>query len=102
MAASCRIAIVDDKEQVAQSLLRMLDVEGHDVRAFSSGANFLSAYESPEVPPPDIAFLDIRMPDMDGTELCRRAIEREKFDRTIFIALTGHLSLHDGCWLRPI
>ncbi|MEJ2199780.1 MAG: response regulator [Desulfuromonadaceae bacterium] len=63
------ILIVDDNPDNLRVLEEILTAEGHLVRAAVSGEIALKAIA---VRPPELIFLDIMMPGMDGFELCRR------------------------------
>jgi two-component system response regulator ChvI len=67
--ASGRIALVDDEENLRETVGFALRREGYRVEMFADG---LSAWRSFERDLPDLAVLDVRMPQMDGLELCRR------------------------------
>ncbi len=63
------IALVDDDENIVESLKPFFEAEGYVVRAYHDGA---SALQGLAENPPDIAILDVKMPKMDGMELLRR------------------------------
>ncbi len=71
-----RILAVDDSPANLQLLAKILKREGYDVRISPSGALALS---SARTQPPDLILLDIKMPDMDGFEVC----EKIKNDRRL-------------------
>ena len=62
------ILIVDDKPANLQLLSSILKERGHTVRAVVSGSMGLIAARTVK---PDLILLDIRMPGMDGYEVCR-------------------------------
>ena len=63
-----RILVVDDQPDVADTLAAMLEQLGQEVRvAYSAGSALAVVREQP----PDVAFLDLSMPDTDGSELAR-------------------------------
>ena len=63
------IALVDDDENIVESLKPFFEAEGYIVRAYHDGA---SALQGLAENPPDLAILDVKMPKMDGMELLRR------------------------------
>ena len=66
------ILIVDDKPANLRLLSQMLADRGYVVRAVKSGVR---ALESIRATPPNLILLDIKMPGMDGYEVCRRLKE---------------------------
>lgn len=63
------VLIVDDTADNLRLLAQMLAEGGYDVRAATSGER---ALELAAADPPDLVLLDIRMPEMDGFEVCRQ------------------------------
>ena len=63
------IAVVDDEETLRETVGFALRREGYRVEPFPDG---LAAWRSFERGLPDLAILDVLMPQMDGLELCRR------------------------------
>jgi len=66
-----KVLVVDDEAGPREALRMILNVE-HDVHTASSGQQALAMIEESK---PDLVFLDIRMPEMDGTEVLRRIKE---------------------------
>jgi CheY-like chemotaxis protein len=80
------ILVVDDNRDSAESLARILQAQGHQVRTSFDGA---SAIEAARAFRPSFILLDIGMPGLDGYETARR-IREESFGReAVLIALTG-------------
>jgi PAS domain S-box-containing protein len=63
------ILAVDDTPESLMMLTDILTAEGYDVRPADSGELALAALAAAK---PDLILLDIRMPGMDGLEVCRR------------------------------
>lgn len=63
------ILIVDDEAGALKLLRDILASEGYQTRPFTSGE---MALRSVMAEPPELILLDVRMPGMDGFELCRR------------------------------
>lgn len=84
--AHATVMIVDDEPENLNVLGEMLRQEGWAVRAFASGAAALAATAFDELP--DLVLLDIRMPGLDGYEVCRRfkASERLRAIPIIFLS----------------
>jgi len=63
-----KILIVDDNENIREALTYLLEDEGHSVSVAKDGAEALRKVR--EVTP-DILFLDIMMPEINGYDVCR-------------------------------
>ena len=63
------ILIVDDKPDNLRLLSAMLSERGYKVRCVVDGATALLGAQSK---PPDLVLLDVKMPEMNGYEVCRR------------------------------
>ncbi len=63
--APVRLLVVEDDEGIAEPLVAGLSREGFDVRHVTTGAAALSADL------PDAVLLDLRLPDIDGFDVCR-------------------------------
>jgi two-component system response regulator ChvI len=70
------VALVDDEENIRETVGFALRREGYEVRTFADGAEAWAAFapggQADPAHLPDLAVLDILMPRMDGLELCRR------------------------------
>ena len=81
-----RVMVVDDNEDGAQTMGALLSANGHDVRVFYAAVEALAAAAQN---PPDIAFLDLNMPGMDGFELARRLRDLPSGQQIRLVAVTG-------------
>jgi DNA-binding response OmpR family regulator len=88
-----RILVVDDDESVLMTIARILELEGYVVETARTGRE---AIEKSQLGSYHLAIIDIRLPDMDGTELLTAM--RDKTPTTpkmIKIMLTGYESAGD-------
>jgi len=85
-SSGLHVLVADDNQDAAMTLASLLEFEGHHVRVAFDGEQ---AVASAEAQPPDVVFLDLGMPHMDGVEAARRlrALERER--HMLIVALTG-------------
>jgi len=85
-----KIIVVDDTTASLTLLTRTLVMDGFDVRPADSGALALASAEQDV---PDLVLLDIRMPEMDGFEVCRRLRLDERTHNVpiIFLSAAGEL-----------
>jgi signal transduction histidine kinase/ActR/RegA family two-component response regulator len=81
-----RILVVDDHADVADSLAAILALKGHETEVAYSGLAALGAAAHFR---PDVAFLDIGMPGMDGYATARAVHKIEGLEAVLLIALTG-------------
>ncbi|MFA5909115.1 MAG: response regulator transcription factor [Vicinamibacterales bacterium] len=70
-----RILLVDDEVSIQRSLAPLLQSHGYDVEIAGTGQLALTAAADH---PPDLVVLDLGLPDLDGTEVCRRIREESK------------------------
>jgi signal transduction histidine kinase len=83
---NCRAVIIDDNQDAAETMSLVIEQLGGAARTADNALSGLKAVREFE---PDVVFLDISMPDVDGYEACRR-IRSENPDRNVVIvALTG-------------
>lgn len=83
----CRILIVDDNRDAAQTLAAVLGKSKHDTRVAHDGTSALRACNAFH---PDIALLDIGLPEMDGYELAQRIRIQPWSEKTTLVAITGY------------
>ena len=82
-----RILVVDDNEDAAQAVAVLLEFEGHTVRTAATARDALALVGDFA---PDVAFLDIGLPDLNGYELARAIRADPRSARTWLVALTGY------------
>jgi PAS domain S-box-containing protein len=81
-----RILIADDNDDAANSLAILLQLAGHEVCTAHGGQAALALASSFR---PEIALLDIGMPDVDGYEVAKRIRETDLGKGVRLVALTG-------------
>ena len=80
-----RVLIVDDEDAVRSSLKMIFEYEGYEVLLAANGPVGLKLAEQEA---PDLVFLDIKMPQMDGLEVLKRLKERDGAPPVVI--LSGH------------
>ncbi|HVE32090.1 MAG TPA: PAS domain S-box protein [Gemmatimonadaceae bacterium] len=87
-----RVLIVDDHHDVVKGLSRLLSISGYDVRAA------LTPTEALEIATdfrPQVAILDIGLPEMDGYKLAGELRSRLRESAPVLIALSGYSQADD-------
>ena len=82
-----RILIVDDNRDAADSLGLLLRLDGHEVREANNGPKAIVVASEFH---PDLIFLDIGMPGMDGYQVATRLRANPDLDDVRVIALSGY------------
>ncbi len=87
LATTRRIVLADDNEDGATTLASLLELDGHEVRVAYDGPAALELVQRYQ---PEVAFLDIGMPGLNGYEVARR-LREDAGDgpRPVLVALTG-------------
>jgi DNA-binding NtrC family response regulator len=70
-----KVLVVDDEQLVRWFLERALKKSGHSVISASNIADASAILESEEI---DMLFLDLRMPEGNGTEIIKKLIDKER------------------------
>jgi CheY-like chemotaxis protein len=87
-----RIMVVDDNADAADSLKVLLGIWGHDVKTAHDGVAALQLARKFD---PELVFLDIGLPQMNGYEVAHRLRQEAGLTRAIFIALSGYGTQRD-------
>ncbi len=87
-----KVLVVDDNIDAAQMLATLLEMNGYEVDIAYDGR---SALASAVQAPPDVALLDIGLPDLDGHELARRLRAMPETTQAVLVALTGYGQVED-------
>ena len=85
-ALRSRVVIVDDNRDAAIAMSMLIDQLGGSTRIAHDAEGGLAAIEAFE---PDIVFLDIGMPGVDGYEACRRIRQHPWLRHLVVVAVTG-------------
>jgi CheY-like chemotaxis protein/two-component sensor histidine kinase len=90
-AARRRVLIVEDDDDGREMLKTLLTLEGHDVLEAGNGTDAVRILAAER---PDVAFIDIGLPGMDGYDVARAA-RRQPDQPTLLVALTGYGQAED-------
>jgi len=91
MSESARILIIDDEESIRRTISMTLEHAGYVVDTAENGKQ---AIEKSEANFYNLALIDIRLPDMEGTELLTAL--KETTPRMVKIILTGYPAIQNA------
>jgi len=83
-----KVMLIDDQEELRSVLAESFSSCGYDVLEASSGEELKTKFEGTQ---PDVALLDLKLPDADGLDLL--SLLKREWPETEVIVLTGHGSL---------
>lgn len=81
-----RMLIADDDRDSAESLVLLMELEGHTVHLAYDGEEALAVAQRVQ---PQVSILDIGMPALDGNSVARRLREAMPDSPMLIVALTG-------------
>jgi PAS domain S-box-containing protein len=87
-----RVLVVDDNTDVADTMKAVLEALGQSVWAVYGGQQALEVAEERR---PEIVFLDIGLPGLDGYEVCRRLRHMPGLEGARIIAMSGYGQAED-------
>jgi CheY-like chemotaxis protein len=85
--AGRRVLVVDDNVDAAESMALLLRLGGHDTRTAHSGRAGVDVAKDFR---PEIVFLDIGLPGMDGYEVARHLRDDPELDPLVLVAVSGY------------
>jgi CheY-like chemotaxis protein len=83
----CAILVVENNQDAAATMARLLACFGHKVTIASDGVEALRVAEETQ---PDVVLLDIGLPKLDGWEVAKALRGRPGVKRPLLIAFTGY------------
>ena len=81
-----KILIADDNDNIREALSYLLEDEGYSLTLAKDGAETLAKVRDVR---PDVLFLDIMMPEMNGYDVCRIVKNDPELKKTYVIMLTA-------------
>jgi DNA-binding response OmpR family regulator len=91
VATTRTILVVDDDKSILRTFTRILQKNGYEIDAAETGKEAIEKADSRHY---DLALVDIRLPDMDGTDLLAQI--KKQLQNTIKIMITGFPSIESG------
>jgi len=89
--AQSKILVVDDEQSVATTIKAILQLDGNEVTAVTTGKEALDLLGRQEF---DVVLTDLRLDDLDGIEILRET--QKLWPDTVSIMLTGYASLESA------
>lgn len=83
---SLRIVVIDDNEDLVDSMLSVLEHLGHEAHGAFGGAEGVQLVDEKR---PDVALIDVSMPGMSGFDVAAQIRRRSWGHAMVLIALTG-------------
>jgi signal transduction histidine kinase/ActR/RegA family two-component response regulator len=91
-AAHRRVLVIEDKQDAADTLREVLELDEHVVEVAHSGRDGI---EKARVFHPDVVLCDIGLPEMDGYEVARTMRADPELRRVALVAVTGYAQPED-------
>jgi signal transduction histidine kinase len=87
LTLNCRVLVVDDNWDAAETVAVLLELAGHEVKAVTDGQQALACAQ---VYAPEVVVLDIGLPIIDGYQVARQLRTIAQTRESLLIALTGY------------
>jgi two-component system, chemotaxis family, CheB/CheR fusion protein len=91
-SGACRIVLIDDQDDARDMLRVLFEARNHVVYDASDGANGVSLISAQK---PDVAFIDIGLPVMNGFEVAQQIRKIRELDGVMLVALSGYGNHND-------
>lgn len=93
MTDRLRMMVVEDDRDTAEMLTAYFEAQGYDVTTLAWGQDALHYAQQEELP--DLILLDIRLPDMDGYDVCKQLRSHRRTQNVPIIFLTEKRERND-------
>ncbi|MGD2045744.1 MAG: response regulator, partial [Gemmatimonadota bacterium] len=80
-----RLLVVDDEKGIRDALVQLFEYEGHEVASAEDGHEGI---EKASELHPDVIFLDVKMPGLDGLDVLAKI--REDDPSALIVMISGH------------
>jgi signal transduction histidine kinase/ActR/RegA family two-component response regulator len=87
-----RLLLADDNADALHALGTLLELEGHQITMCDNGREAVRLIQHTC---PEVAIIDVGMPDMDGFEVARVVRSDERLNEVMLVALTGYAAESD-------
>jgi signal transduction histidine kinase/CheY-like chemotaxis protein len=84
---SLDVLVVEDNADARDTLIALLELKGHNVKGAATGRAALESFAQAR---PDLAFVDIGLPDLDGYAVARHVRGVPGMTSVVLVALTGY------------
>ncbi len=91
-----RILVLDDEKEIAEVIALYLRNEGYEVELAHTGRQAMEAVEREQ---PDLALLDVMLPDIDGFRILQKLREKYRFPVIMLTAKTEYTDKVTGLTL---
>lgn len=81
-----KIAIVEDEEDISELIKLHFEKAGFSVQQYYNGTDFMMSLEKHPI---DLVILDIMLPDLMGTDICRKLRSRKETEQIAILMLTA-------------
>jgi DNA-binding NtrC family response regulator len=82
MAEKAKVLVVDDQIGVIESFKEILRIKDYEVSGFQNGKEAIDSMKTNKY---DMAFVDLKMPEMDGIEVLKNIKESDKTVEVIIV-----------------
>lgn len=82
-----RVLVVDDKRDAGECLAMLLTALGHEVHIGYGGQQVIEMIRDWK---PDVALIDIGLPEVNGYEVARTVRQESGLDRVVLVAYSGY------------
>ncbi len=92
-----KVLVVDDEESIRNMMRMTLELDGHQILLAEDGPTGLKLFEKES---PDVVFLDVRLPGMDGIEVLTRIKALDPDAEVIIVTGHGDMEMAVECLRR--